>query len=76
VARLIAACDGTDPGRLRDRAIVLMSARLELRAGDVTHLRLTDIDWNNGTLRHQHRSRIALRIPPEHGYQRQFVFQQ
>ena len=35
VDRLIAACDGTDPGRLRDRAIVLMLVRLGLRAGDV-----------------------------------------
>ena len=51
VDRLLAACDGTDPRRLRDRAIVLMLARLGLRAGDVAHLRLTDIDWNSGTLK-------------------------
>ena len=35
VNRLIAACDGPDLGRLRDRAIVLMLARLGLRSGDV-----------------------------------------
>ena len=47
VNRLIAACDGTDPGRLRDRAIVLMLVRLGLRSGDVAQLRLADIDWNS-----------------------------
>jgi len=50
VDRLIAACNGTDPGQLRDRAILLMLARLGLRSGDVARLRLTDIDWNSGTL--------------------------
>jgi len=45
VERLIAACDGPHLGRLRDRAIVLMLARLGLRSGDVAHLRLADIDW-------------------------------
>jgi hypothetical protein len=34
VNRLIAACDGSNPGRLRDRAIVLLLVRLGLRAGD------------------------------------------
>ncbi len=48
--RLIAACDGTTRGRLRDRAILLLLSRLGLRAGDVAQLRLTDIDWKNGTL--------------------------
>jgi integrase len=50
VIRLIDASDGTTPGRLRDRAILLMLARLGLRSGDVAALRLSDIDWNNGTL--------------------------
>ena len=50
VDRLIAACNGTDPRRLRDRAILLMLARLGFRAGDVACLRVTDIDWKNGTL--------------------------
>ncbi len=47
LARLIAACDGTTRGRLRDRAIVLLLSRLGLRAGDVARLRLGDIDWCN-----------------------------
>jgi integrase len=63
VDRLITACDGTDPGRLRDRAIVLMLARLGLRAGDVAQLRLTDIDWNNGTLQVSGKGRYQVRLP-------------
>ncbi len=63
VNRLIAACDGTDPGRLRDRAIVLMLVRLGLRSGDVAQLRLTDIDWNNGTLKVIGKGRYQVRLP-------------
>src|SRR5580658_1091277 len=50
VQRLIAARDGTESGQLRDRAILLLLARLGLRSGDVARLRLTDIDWSSGTL--------------------------
>jgi site-specific recombinase XerD len=63
VDRLIAACNGTDPGRLRDRAILLMLARLGLRSGDVANLRLTDIDWNNGTLQVAGKGRYQVRLP-------------
>jgi integrase len=63
VNRLIAACDGADPGRLRDQAIVLMLVRLGLRAGDVAQLRLTDIDWNGGTLQVVGKGRYQVRLP-------------
>src|SRR6476659_6169658 len=63
VDRVIAACSGTDPRRLRDRAILLMLARLGLRAGDVARLRLTDIDWNNGTLQVTGQGRYQVRFP-------------
>ncbi len=63
VGRLIAACNGTNPRRLRDRAILLMLARLGLRAGDVACLRLTDIDWNNGTLQVTGKGRYQVRLP-------------
>ena len=63
MSRLIAACDGTDPGRLRDRAIVLMLVRLGLRSGDVAQLRLTDIDWNSGTLQVIGKGRYQVRLP-------------
>jgi site-specific recombinase XerD len=63
VNRLVAACDGTDLRRLRDRAIVLMLARLGLRAGDVAHLRLADINWNSGTLKVIGKGRYQVRLP-------------
>lgn len=63
VNRLLVACDGADPGRLRDRAIVLMLVRLGLRAGDVAQLRLTDIDWNRGTLQVIGKGRYQVRLP-------------
>jgi integrase len=63
VDRLIAACNGTTVGRLRDRAILLMLARLGLRSGDVAHLRLTDIHWNSGTLQVMGKGRYQVRLP-------------
>ena len=63
VERLIAACDGPHLGRLRDRAIVLMLARLGLRSGDVAHLRLADIDWDSGTLKVMGKGRYEVRLP-------------
>ena len=63
VDRLIAACNGTTPGRLRDRAILLILARLGLRSGDVAHLRLNDIDWNSGTLQVMGKGRYQVRLP-------------
>lgn len=63
LARLIAACDGADFRRHRDRAIVLLLARLGLRAGDVAQLRLLDIDWNSGTLQVTGKGRYQVRLP-------------
>lgn len=47
VERVIASCDpATSVGR-RDRAILLLLARLGLRAGDIVQLRLGDLDWKD-----------------------------
>ena len=63
VNRLIAACDGETIARRRDRAIVLLLARLGLRAGDVAQLRLVDIEWQTGSLRVSGKSRYEVRLP-------------
>ncbi|HET7446620.1 MAG TPA: tyrosine-type recombinase/integrase [Methyloceanibacter sp.] len=63
VNRLIAASDGDSNARRRDRAIVLLLARLGLRAGDVAQLRLTDIEWQTGSLRVSGKSRYEVRLP-------------
>jgi integrase/recombinase XerD len=46
---LLASSRGGEVG-LRDRAALLLLARLGLRAGDVVRLRLIDIDFRGGTL--------------------------
>ena len=63
VNRLIAACDGEALSRRRDRAIVLLLARLGLRAGDVAQLRLVDVEWETGSLRVCGKSRYEVRLP-------------
>jgi site-specific recombinase XerD len=63
VSRLTAACDGEAVARRRDRAIVLLLARLGLRAGDVAQLRLADIEWEKGSLRVSGKSRYEVRLP-------------
>ena len=61
IERAIAACDGEN--RLRDRAIVLLLARLGLRASEVANLKLTDIDWNNGRVAIAGKSRRKEWLP-------------
>jgi len=63
VERLIATCDQTTRTGLRDRAILLLLARLGLRAGDILSLRLTDIDWQQATLLVSGKGRRETRLP-------------
>lgn len=50
VERIVRSCDlSTQVGR-RNHAMLLLLARLGLRAGDVTGLRLSDIDWQRARL--------------------------
>lgn len=48
--RLLASCDRRTPTGRRDYAIMLLLARLGLRAGEVARLGLDDIDWRRGEL--------------------------
>jgi integrase/recombinase XerD len=63
VERLIASCDLDKPHGVRDRAILLLLARLGLRAGDILDMRLDDIAWTDGTLRVRGKSRREVRLP-------------
>ena len=63
VEQLINSCDTTTPAGIRDRAILLLLARLGLRAGDVNMLRIEDIDWQHGTLRVCGKGRREATLP-------------
>ncbi|NTI78947.1 tyrosine-type recombinase/integrase [Rhizobium rhizogenes] len=63
VESVIASCDQLSRGQLRDRAILLLLARLGLRAGDVAGLRLDDIEWTSGMLRLSGKARRQVRLP-------------
>jgi len=63
VERLITSCDRTTPVGRRDRAILLLLARLGLRAGDIVHLRLSDIDWKGAWIAVCGKGRRQARLP-------------
>lgn len=63
VERVIAACDPASPIGRRDRAILLLLARLGLRAGDIVQLRLEDIDWKEAWISVSGKSRREIRLP-------------
>jgi integrase/recombinase XerD len=50
VARLLASCDRRSLTGRRDYAVLLLLARLGLRAGEVAAIRLDDLDWRSGEL--------------------------
>lgn len=67
--RLLASCDTTRPIGLRDFAVLLLAARLGLRAHDVSSLTLNQIDWKQGHLRvvGKGRREAVLPLPQEVG---------
>jgi site-specific recombinase XerD len=65
VERLIASCSANANG-LRDKAVLLLLARLGLRANEVAQLKLTDIDWTDGQLIVTGKSRRQERLPLPH----------
>ena len=62
VERVIASCptDGNGP---RDKAVLLLLARLGLRAGEVARLRFADIDWVQGLLTVSGKARRQEKLP-------------
>lgn len=61
--RLLAACDRRTPTGRRDYAIMLLLARLGLRAGEVACLGLDDIDWRHGEILVTGKGSRAERLP-------------
>ncbi len=63
VERIIISCDLNSPTGRRDRAIILLLARLGLRAGDIVKLRLSDIDWKGAEIHVSGKSRCQVKLP-------------
>lgn len=63
IERIICACDTSTPLGARDHSILLLLARLGLRAGDVVGLRLGDIDWKQSRIRVSGKSRHTAWLP-------------
>jgi len=63
VERIISSCDPSSPVGSRDRAILLLLARLGLRADDVVKLRLGDIDWEEAVIHVSGKGRREIGLP-------------
>lgn len=63
VEQLICSCDCTTPLGLRDRAILLLLARLGLRANDVAGGKFSALQWPDGTLIVAGKNRRQVRLP-------------
>jgi len=63
VERVLEACARTTPMGRRDYAILLLLARLGLRAGEVVTLRLDDINWRDGVLTVHGKGALHDRLP-------------
>jgi site-specific recombinase XerD len=63
IERVVTNCDVSKGHGLRDHAILLLLARLGLRAGDIVGMTLGDIDWQRGTLRVRGKGRREVMLP-------------
>jgi integrase/recombinase XerD len=66
VQRLLASCDSSRVVGRRDLAILLLLARLGLRACEVARLRLDDIDWRAGEVTIRGKGSTTERLPLPH----------
>jgi integrase/recombinase XerD len=63
VERILALCNPITAVGKRDRAILLLLARLGLRAGDIVQLHLSDIDWKDAWVHVCGKSRRQTLLP-------------
>lgn len=63
VERILSTPDRTTPGGRRDYAILILLARLGLRAGEVVRLELGDIHWRTSEIVVRGKGRIVERLP-------------
>jgi integrase/recombinase XerD len=63
VEKVVAVFDATTVKGARDRAMLLLMARLGLRVGEVATLRLADFDWDRGRLHVTGKGRVESWLP-------------
>jgi len=63
IERVIAACERETAVGLRDRAAILLLARLGLRAGDIVKMDLSDFDWVSASVRVSGKSHYEVKLP-------------
>ena len=63
VERVLGACDPNAPAGRRDYAILLLLARLGLRAGEIVGLELEDLDWEAGEITVRDKGSRSHRLP-------------
>ena len=63
VKQVLASCDRTTSVGKRNYAILLLLARLGLRAGEIVALALDDIDWENGDILVRGKGQRLARLP-------------
>ncbi len=63
VERLLACCDRSTPTGRRDYAILLLLARLGLRAGEVVAMTLENLDWERGEIVVRGKGQQQARLP-------------
>jgi integrase/recombinase XerD len=66
IERIINTCDQSTRRGRRNRAILLLLARLGLRAGDIVQLRLNDVDWKEGWIHLSGKGRRQTRLALTH----------
>ena len=66
VESMLASCDQSTPVGRRDYAILLLLARLGLRAGEVVAMTLDDLDWEAGVVTVPGKGQRHERLPLPH----------
>jgi site-specific recombinase XerD len=69
VRKALSSCDRATTLGLRDYAILMMLAKLGMRAGEIAALTLDDMDWRTGEMliHAKGRQRAGMPIPPDVG---------
>jgi integrase len=63
IERLVTSCDRTSIDGVRDRAMLLLLARLGVRSIEIARLQLDDLDWRAGDLLLRGKARRDDRLP-------------